>query len=169
MSMQDKELSIRNGLIDNYNNYAEGLDSKNWPMLRGCFSDDVVIDYGTLVPPGDDPDAPRDSDDWIKILQGVINGFDITRHTITNHRCVITDEEVSCRAYLIADHIIFPSSETTLIGAADVVTVVGEYSNHYKLVDGVWRIWKSQLAVHWTSGNLELFPIGQARLAAQQS
>ena len=34
----DKNLLIRNALIDSYNNYAEGLDSKNWPLVRACFA-----------------------------------------------------------------------------------------------------------------------------------
>jgi len=27
----EQQLLIRNALIDSYNHYAEGLDSKNWP------------------------------------------------------------------------------------------------------------------------------------------
>lgn len=30
----DKNLHIRGALIDNYNNYAQGLDSKDWPLVR---------------------------------------------------------------------------------------------------------------------------------------
>ena len=107
MASSLEELQIRHALIDSYNHYAEGLDSKNWPMVRDCFADEVIIDYGEISAATGSPDEPRLADDWMKHLKSVINGFDITRHTITNHRFVISDGEISCRAYLTADHVLF--------------------------------------------------------------
>jgi hypothetical protein len=169
MSPTDNELLLRAALIDNYNRYAQGLDSKDWPMVRACFADEVLIDYGSISAPTGDPAIPRRADDWLRILQGVINGFDITRHTITNHRFVISGAQVACRAYLIADHVIFPNPEAPIIGAQDVVTVVGEYTNHYQQVAGDWKICKSELAVHWSSGNIALFASATERVMAQNS
>lgn len=165
MSGTQNELEIRNALIDNYNAYAEGLDSKNWDLVRSCFCDEVYIDYGELSAASGDPAVPRQADEWMTYLQGVINGFDITRHTITNHRVTITDDEISCRAYLSADHVIYPDPDTNIIGADDVSTVVGEYNNHYRQVDGAWRICRSQLVVNW-SGNMALFVTAMERLQA---
>lgn len=163
----ENSLLIRSALIDNYNNYAEGLDSKNWPLVRACFNDEVLIDYGSISAPTGDPGAPRRADDWLKILQGVINGFDITRHTITNHRVSIAGTQVSCRAYLTADHVIFSDPAMPLVGPQDVVTVVGEYTNHYAAVDGVWKISKSELVVNWSHGNAALFGTATERAMAQ--
>ena len=163
----DRNLQIRNALIDSYNNYAEGLDSKNWPLVRACFADEVFIDYGNLSAPSGDPAIPRRADDWMGYLQGVINGFDITRHCITNHRVSISDTQVSCRAYLSADHVIFPDPAMPIVGTQDVVTVVGEYTNHYRLIDGAWKICKSELAVHWSHGNIALFNAATERVLAQ--
>lgn len=160
----ENHMQIRNALIDNFNNYAQGLDSKDWPLVRACFADRVLIDYGPLSAPSGDPAVPRDADDWMKYLQGVINGFDITRHTITNHRVTISESEVSCTAYLMADHVIFPDPEMPLIGPDDVATVVGEYSNHYEQVGSDWKICKSQLVVNYSSGNMGLFETSAARL-----
>jgi hypothetical protein len=167
MSSMEKSLLIRNALIDNYNNYAEGLDSKNWPMVRACFADEVLIDYGTLSAASGAPDVPRRADDWMAYLQGVINGFDITRHCITNHRVVIADTEVSCRAYLSADHVIFPDPEMAIVGDQDVVTVVGEYTNYYRQIDGAWKICKSGLVVNYSRGNIALFVAATERVLAQ--
>ncbi len=167
MSSMEKNLLIRNALIDNYNNYAEGLDSKNWPMVRACFADEVLIDYGSLSAASGDPAVPRRADDWMGYLRGVINGFDITRHCITNHRVVISDTEVSCRAYLSADHVIIPDPEMPIVGDQDVVTVVGEYTNYYKQIDGDWKICKSELAVNYSRGNIALFVAATERVLAQ--
>lgn len=161
------ELAIRAALIDSYNRYAEGLDSKNWALVRSCFADRVFIDYGDISDPTGSPDVARDSDDWMKILQGVINGFDITRHAITNHRPVISDASVSCKAYLSADHVIFSDPETPVVTPGQVVTVVGEYTNWYERRDNDWKICRSKLVINYSSGNLELLGVAMERAAAQ--
>ena len=110
METADK-VAIQLALAESYSHYAEGLDSKNWDLVRSCFADEIYIDYGEISEPTGGPDVARRADDWLPILQSVINGFDITRHMITNHRCTISDEVVRCRAYMIADHIIFPEPD----------------------------------------------------------
>jgi len=162
----EKHVLIRNALIDNFNQYAQGLDSKDWPLVRACFADEVLIDYGAISAPTGDPAVPRRADDWLKILQGVINGFDVTRHAISNHRFSISRNEVSCRAYLTADHIVFPNPDLPIVGDQDVVTVVGEYTNFYTQIDGDWRICRSQLAVNWSRGNMGLFAAATERVTA---
>jgi len=162
-----REQTLREALVANYNNYAEGLDSKNWPLVRSCFADEVLIDYGPLSAPSGAHDVPRKADDWLGYLQGVINGFDITRHAITNHRFVISDEVISCRAYLSADHILYPEPGNPHIGPDDNITVVGEYNNTYGEFDGVWKIIKSELVVNYNYGNLGLFERAAMRVMEQ--
>lgn len=166
MSLADTDLEISSALIRNYNEYAQGLDSKDWQLVRNCFADQVYIDYGNISAPTGDPAVPREADDWLKILQSVINGFDITRHTITNHRVNMTDGQVSCMAYLIADHVIFADPEVPLVGDQDVVTVVGEYTNWYEKTGDSWKICKSQLVVNWSSGNIALLAEANKRAAS---
>ena len=149
---------IRNALIDNYNAYAQGLDSKDWALVRSCFADEVYIDYGIVGPDAGDPPVPRSADDWLQVLQGVINRFDITRHTITNHRSVFDGAEVSCSAYLIADHVKFSDPAMPFVGPEDVITVVGEYTNFYQRERDSWKIHRSKLVVNWSSGNPALVP-----------
>ena len=165
MSGDEEQLLVRNALIDNYNDYAEGLDSRNWPLVRACFADEVLIDYGDISAATGSPDVPRRTEDWMQHLRGVINGFDITRHTITNHRVRLSGGEVSCRAYLMADHVVFADPANPLVGERDVVTVVGEYTNHYERIGGSWKICKSRLVVNWTRGNLALFGLAVERAA----
>jgi hypothetical protein len=165
MSSAIDKLEIRNALIDSYNSYAQGLDTKDWDLVRSCFKDNVFIDYGGISDPTGSPDVARDSDEWMKVLQSVINGFDITRHTITNHRPTITDAAVSCSAYLVADHVIFPSPDLPLVSPEDVVTVVGEYTNWYERDGEGWKICRSKLVVNWSSGNTALLATAMERAA----
>ncbi|MCB1701231.1 MAG: nuclear transport factor 2 family protein [Pseudomonadales bacterium] len=160
MPAATEALQIRNSMIDNYNSYAQGLDTKDWAMVRSCFADKVFIDYGSISDPTGSPDVARNSEDWLPVLQGVINGFDITRHAITNHRPVITDSTLSCTAYLTADHVIFPNPELPIVTPEDVVTVVGEYTNWYEKDGSRLVICRSRLVINYTGGNLAL--LGQA-------
>ena len=165
MSSAIEKLEIRNALIDSYNSYAQGLDTKDWDLVRSCFKDNVFIDYGGISDPTGSSDVARDSDEWMKVLQSVINGFDITRHTITNHRPTITDTTVSCSAYLVADHVIFASPDLPLISPEEVVTVVGEYTNWYERGGEGWKICRSKLVINWNSGNAALLATAMERAA----
>ncbi len=165
MSRLSIDAETRLGIIDTYNRYAEGLDSKNWPLVRSCFADSVYIDYGSISEPTGAPDVPREADAWLEVLQGVINGFDITRHTITNHRFSREGERIVCRAYLTADHVILANSDDTAAGPDEIATVVGEYTNTCELGDHGWKIRKSKLEMQWSRGNGELFPEAMARAA----
>lgn len=157
-------LTTKNALIENFGAYAEGLDSKNWSLLRSCFADEVLIDYGSISAGSGEVDVPRKSDDWVKILRHNISGFDMTRHELCNFRAAINDESVSCRAYMRADHIILATPGEVNVSPQEVVTVVGEYTNVYKQVDGLWKICQSKLEVNWSQGDLGLFE--QAALRA---
>ncbi len=161
---------IRNHLLDSYSRYAQGLDSKNWDMVRACFADEILIDYGELSIASGPPDVPGRADDWMTSLQAVINGFDVTRHAIINHRIHVDESGgISCRAYLSADHVIYPDREVRIISAEDVVTVVGEYNNYYELIEGFWKIVKSELNVEWTSGNVGLLEVAVKRAAEKSA
>jgi len=151
-----QRLLIRQALIDNFNQYAEGLDSKNWPLVRDCFADRVYVDYGSLSAATGHADVSRDADDWIALVRQALARFDRTHHRITNHRLVLEGGEVACRAYLAADHVRFADPAVQVARPDDVVTLVGEYSNVYLQEGEHWKIHRSRLHVHWTAGNLEL-------------
>ena len=158
----------RAALAENYSLYGQGLDSKDWSLVSSCFAERVSIDYGTISDPTGSPDVPRIAADWLEVLQSVINGFDVTRHTITNHRFSFADGQVSCRAYLVADHVIFPDPAVPLVSDDDVATVVGEYTNHYERTLQGWKISRSKLEIHYSRGNLDLFGTAAERVAEQQ-
>lgn len=169
MAYQGSRAELAQELAENYYRYAEGLDSKNWEMVRSCFADEVYLDYGAVLDSDAGPDVPRKADDWIKVLQGVINGFDITRHLMSNPRLDLSGEEVSCRIYLTADHVIFPEPGVNLVGPENVATVTGEYTNAYVHTAQGWKICRSKLAVDYSSGNAGLFAVAMERAAAVNS
>jgi hypothetical protein len=44
-----------------------------------------------------------------------------------------------------------------MVGDSDIITVVGEYNNFYRLTGGQWKICRSELVVNWSRGNMGLF------------
>ena len=165
--MSESETAIRNAIIDSFNRYAEGVDSKNWTLVRSCFADQVVVDYGDLSASLGEPGVPVSADDWVSAVRGVISGFDVTRHAITNHRFDLAAQPVCARAYLDADHVIFADPEIQVVQPENVVTLVGEYTNYYELQDGCWKIVRSALTSDWTSGNVELLQEAVDRASCQ--
>ena len=159
----------RAAIIDIYNAYAEGVDSKNWEMVRQCFADEIYVDYGATSAATGAPDEPRNADDWIAVLQSVINGFDYTRHTITNHRFWRDGQRIVCRAYLTADHVILANPDDTAAQPDEIATVVGEYTNACELGDQGWKIRESKREMQWARGNGNLFPEAMARAAKLNS
>lgn len=158
MSMTEVNLlQLEAECIASYNAYAKGLDSKNWDQVRNCFADEVYLDYGPIIDPNGSPDIPKTGNDWVAQLQFNIGGFDATRHTITNHRVSVEGDSVTCRAYLIADHVMLPDPTMPIIGPESIATVVGEYTNQYRRIGSDWKIFKSKLDIHWSSGNIDLF------------
>ena len=108
--MSEVDAQTRCEIIDVYTAYGEGIDTKNWPLVRSCFADEIYIDYGETGAATGGAGNMRSAEAWMAALQSVINGFDITRHTISNFRFRDTEEGVECRAYLTSDHVIFGDS-----------------------------------------------------------
>lgn len=154
---------LKRELIESFDAYAEGIDTKNWALVRSCFADPILLDYGELSASTGPIDKPRPADDWVAVLEMAVKGFDITRHTMTNHRLTIDGDKVTCRTYLLADHMIFADPTITHADDDENITLAGEYINDYQQIDGQWKIVRSQLDVHYTRGNAGLFEKAQAR------
>lgn len=153
-------------IIDVYHAYGEGIDSKNWPLVRGCFADEIYIDYGDTGADTGGKGALRRASDWMLALQSVINGFDITRHTMSNFRFSDAPMGLECRAYLTADHIVFADPDSNYAAENQVATVVGEYTNVFSGTGDGWKIVSSKLDTHYSRGNLQLFAVAGERAAA---
>ena len=159
------DAQTRSEIIEAYNHYAEGIDTKNWPLVRSCFAEEVFIDYGETGAATGGAGATRKAEDWLSALQSVINGFDVTRHTITNHRFRATAEGIECRAYFNAEHIIFNDPEINHVTDDESVFVIGEYTNVFCQDDSGWKISKSKLVAEFTKGNIGLFVTAGERAA----
>ena len=43
MTVTDNHAALMAGAIESYNRYAQGLDTKDWTLVRDCFNDEIFI------------------------------------------------------------------------------------------------------------------------------
>ena len=75
--------------------YATGIDSKNWPLFRSCWSDEVDVDYGELGT-FTDPDALTD------LFAQIHDPMGPTYHRLSNFVIDVTGDTATARTYVHA-------------------------------------------------------------------
>lgn len=91
MTTEDK-LAISEILDD----YARGVDTKDWDLVLSCFAPDAVLDYTAF---GGPKGAAQEVVDWIA---GNVANFAMTQHHITNRHITLDGDEAVCVAELFA-------------------------------------------------------------------
>jgi len=144
-----QELSDRAEISDVQLRYATGVDSRDWALLRTCFTDVLEVDFSSGF---GFPVVRAPADEWVENVAPVMGALQATQHMITNH--VITfddDDHATCVAYVQASH-----HQPNRTGGSDL-TVHGFYTNRFERTASGWRIATCKLTVSWMTGNLGLF------------
>jgi 3-phenylpropionate/cinnamic acid dioxygenase small subunit len=134
--------------------YATGVDTRDWPLLRSCFTDEIETDFATAVSA-----PPRiKADDWVELVRRTLSGIQATQHLITNHVITLDVDEATCVAYVQARHHL--PNDT---GSSDQVTY-GYYTNRLVRTPDGWKIRTRKLTVIWNEGNMHIFELARRRL-----
>lgn len=145
----------RAAISDVFHNYASAIDTRDWKLLRGCFTDDLEADFASMTP----GNIAIGGDKWTAQIRRSIEALDATQHIITNHVHVIDGDHSQSRSYLQAQHALRGAA-----GAADIHYLIGGYYIYDMLrVAGVWKIRRYSLNVTWQTGEPQIFRIGVAR------
>ena len=72
--------------------YATGVDMRDWPLYRSCFTDEIDTDFSSVV---DRPPQRMKADDWVEFARSTINGMKATQHMITNHVITLDGDEAT--------------------------------------------------------------------------
>jgi 3-phenylpropionate/cinnamic acid dioxygenase small subunit len=121
-------VSDRDDIADVLVRYATGIDTKDWPLFRTCFSDDVHADYGDIAV-WDGVDAITD---WMAATH---RDMPATNHMITNVAIDVAEagDTAHASSYVHAVLVVTPDR-------AHSVDAVGRYDDELvRTVDG-WRI-----------------------------
>jgi 3-phenylpropionate/cinnamic acid dioxygenase small subunit len=134
--------------------YATGVDTRDWPLYRSCFTDEIETDFTS--PMGGEPRRLK-ADRWVETMRRTISGLAATQHMITNHVITIEGDEATCVAYVQARHHLPNES-----GASDQ-TMFGYYTNRFVRTADGWKIRACKLTVTWNTGNWHVFELARRR------
>jgi hypothetical protein len=135
--------------------YAAAVDTKDWPLLRRVFADEVEADFRSF---GAREVYRGPAEGWVAAIRETIAGMDATQHLMANHahafdgpdRCTLTN-------YLRAEHFLRNNR------GDDSYTIGGFYV--WRLVRGAegWRAAAYALNVTWARGNRGLLAMASRR------
>jgi 3-phenylpropionate/cinnamic acid dioxygenase small subunit len=91
----DLSLDVRNAVTDVLVRYASGIDSRDWNLLRSCFTDDCDADYGDIG-------HWRGADEINAWMAQTHDPLGPTLHRITNVTMAESDGGVVTRCYVHA-------------------------------------------------------------------
>jgi hypothetical protein len=135
--------------------YATGIDMRDWPLYRTCFTDDLEIDFSSVFGGGS---RQVKADRWVETVRRTISGLKATQHMITNHVITLAGDEATCVAYVQARHHL--PNDT---GASDQA-MFGYYTNRFVRTSLGWRIRACKLTVTWNTGNWHVFELARRLL-----
>ena len=155
-----EDLIDRAEISDVIHRYATGVDSRDWPLLRSIFADEVLFDTRSWT--GGGPQFMR-ADDWVVQVADMLSGFDTTRHYLSNHVHRIEGDEATCVSNMIALHYLVEGE------ARDMHASFGYYTRRLKRGPDGWLIHAHQLIITSDMGERALHARARARWAARNA
>lgn len=148
------ELADRLAITDVLYRYATALDTRDWDLLRACFTADGVADFLEFGGVNEGRDA------IVALCGGVLSGLDSSQHLIGNPRVVLDGDRATSVCYFQAQHFLAgpAGGNTYLVG--------GSYADRHRRTEEGWQIEHRTLHCTWQDGNAGVFTEAAARLAA---
>jgi hypothetical protein len=117
--------------------YATALDTRDWALLRTCFTADAVAEYDGK-PPCQGYPAIED------LCRRALAPLSRTQHLLGNHAVALAGDEASAQCYLQAQHV-RPDGSTFVIA--------GCYRDRLRRTPEGWRLSRRRLETWWTGGS----------------
>ena len=142
-----QQLIDRNEIVDTVNQIAVNADRRNWQGLIASLADEVLLDYAAML--GGEP-SKLTPQEIAKAWRGLLTGFEMTQHTVTNHKVTIKGNEAEVFSYVTAVHY-FPNES-----GKDTWTVVGYYNHHLVKTSLGWKVDQIRFTPTLIEGNADL-------------
>lgn len=138
--MDAKDLDAFLRIAEICHTYALGVDERDWPAVRRCFTPSATADY---------LDRPRcDGFEAIEaFLRRAVGALDATHHLIGNVTVRVDGELATSNCYLHAQHVRRGTP------GGDLFTIGGVYRDTLILGADGWRISHRELRATWSAGN----------------
>lgn len=146
-------LADRAAISDILHAYATGLDTRNWPLYRSIFLDEVDMDFSSVGL----GKGRRKADEWVEEARVLFAGFDATQHLSANHVHDIRGDEATCTSYMRAEHFVINAE------GENYYTMGGYYTNQLVRTAAGWKLSGITLTVNWNRGNRHVLRLAQRR------
>jgi 3-phenylpropionate/cinnamic acid dioxygenase small subunit len=123
--------------------YATGIDSKDWPLLRSCWTDEIDVDYQQLG-------RFTSADALTDVMRQLHENMGPTYHRMSNFVIAVDGDRATVRSYVHAVLMLQPDDSTTWVDA------LGHYDDVFVRTPDGWRIGErvSRTARTLTGGDL---------------
>ena len=119
-------LSDRDQIGDVLVRYATGIDRKDWPLFRTCFTPDVRADYGDIG-------VWADVDAMTEYMRVTHERMPNTKHLLSNVAIEVDGDTASAASYV---HVVLVLCAEPLAW----VDAVGQYDDQLVRTEDGWRI-----------------------------
>ena len=123
--------------------YATGIDSKDWPLLRSCWTDQIDVDYQQLG-------RFTSADALTDVMRQLHENMGPTYHRMSNFVIAVDGDRATVRSYVHAVLMLQPDD------SANWVDALGHYDDVFVRTPDGWRISErvSRTARTLTGGDL---------------
>ena len=107
--------------------YATGIDSKDWPLFRSCWTDEIDVDYQQLG-------RFTSADALTEVMIRLHEDMGPTYHRLSNFVIAVDGDRATARSYVHAVLMLQPDGSTNWVDA------LGHYDDVFVRTQGGWRI-----------------------------
>jgi len=136
--MGSEEIADRMAVSDLLDDYARGVDTKDWALVASVFTDDATLDYSAFG----GPNGP--AAEVVAWIASSVENFPLTQHHITNRRVRIEGDAATCTAELFA-----PMGMSGNDGKLTMLFTGGRYVDTFARTADGWRITKRACENAW--------------------
>ena len=134
-------------IIDTINQLFIATDNRDWPAVRGCLADTVLLDMTSLT--GGSPSkltGEQVAEGWKQGLRAI----EAMHHQAGNYRVEVQGDQATAFCYGIASH--YRSTRS----GRNTRVFVGSYDFHLLRIESRWQIDSFRFNLKYIDGNAEL-------------
>lgn len=158
--MSQVEFADFNAITRRVYEYAYGIDTRDWHLYRGIFTDEIRMDFTSY---NGNPPSDMRADDWVDGVKVLFTGLDATQHSMSNPLVEVDGDTARCRMYMQAEHFFITDQ------GDNSYVLGGYYDDRLVRTDAGWKICAVTLNVLWHRGNRHIMTlateVGARRLA----
>ena len=106
--------------------YARAVDTKDWKLLRSCFTDEATSDYGAIG-------SWRGAGDLVRFMEDAHAGMGPTQHLLSNFQIETYGDRASASSYVHAVTVLATHPD-------DWIDTIGTYEDSLCCGTDGWRI-----------------------------